>query len=71
MVKIGFKSNFTYIDYLAAAPVLFIPFFYYALTPNHSFNHAVLSYRAIPISLGFILSFIYLGKVKNDFSKID
>jgi len=71
MVKIGFKSNFTYVDYLAATPVLLIPFFYYALTPNHSFNHAVLSYRAIPISLGFILSFIYLGKVKNDFSKLN
>ena len=69
MVRIGLHSNFTYVEYLAATPILFIPFFYYAVTPNHSFNHAVLSYRAIPISLGFILSLIYLGKIKNNFSK--
>jgi predicted ferric reductase len=71
IVRIGFHSNFTYLEYLAATPILLIPFFYYAVTPNHSFNHAVLSYRAIPISLGFILSLIYLGKIKNNFSKQD
>jgi hypothetical protein len=40
-----------------------IPFVYYVLTPNHSFNHAVLTYRALPISLGFLLAAIYKGKL--------
>ena len=52
-------------EFFNTLPVLCIPLFYYLLTPNHSFNHAVLSYRAIPISLGFILSFIYLGKTRK------
>jgi hypothetical protein len=49
--------------------ILSIPLFYYALTPNHSFNHAALSYRALPISLGFILSFMYLRIIRNDSPK--
>jgi hypothetical protein len=43
----------------------FIPFFYYFITPNHSFNHAVLTYRALPISLGFLLAAGYKGKLIN------
>lgn len=35
------------------------PIFYFLLTPNHSFNHAVVTYRALPISLGFFLAVIY------------
>ena len=41
----------------------FIPIFYFALTPNHSFNHAVVTYRALPISLGFILAAVFKGKL--------
>lgn len=40
-----------------------IPIFYYLVTPNHSFNHAVLTYRALPISLGFLLAAFYKGKL--------
>jgi hypothetical protein len=41
-----------------------IPFGYYFVTPNHSFNHAVVTYRAISISFGFLLSFMYISKIR-------
>jgi len=50
---------------LVTLPIIGIPFFYYALTPNHSFNHAVIVYRALPIVLGFIITYLYLLKTKN------
>jgi hypothetical protein len=51
-------------EYFAVIPIFLIPFIYFALTPNHSFNHAVLTYRAIPLVLGFLLSFIYMNNKK-------
>ena len=63
--KVVVYSTVSKREFFNTLPVLCIPLFYYLLTPNHSFNHAVLSYRAIPISLGFILSFIYLGKTRK------
>jgi hypothetical protein len=66
-----FSSHFkiSRLEIYALLPILSIPFFYYALTPNHSFNHAALSYRALPILLGFILSFMYLKSIRNDSPK--
>lgn len=60
------RLRFSKLEIFAFLPILSIPFFYYALTPNHSFNHAALSYRALPISLGFVLSFMYLSRIRND-----
>ena len=42
-----------------ALPIFLIPLIYFAVTPNHSFNHAAVTYRAIPLTLGFILSILY------------
>jgi hypothetical protein len=50
------KFDATWIFVLACFPI-----FYFLLTPNHSFNHAVVTYRAIPISLGFLLAITYQG----------
>jgi hypothetical protein len=47
-----------------AIPVFLIPYLYYMLTPNHSFNHAVLSYRAVPLSIGFLFALGYLSRNK-------
>ena len=60
------RLRFSKLEIFAFLPILSIPFFYYALTPNHSFNHAALSFRALPISLGFVLSFMYLSRIRND-----
>ena len=60
------RLRFSKLEIFAFLPILSIPFFYYALTPNHSFNHAALSYRALPISLGCVLSFMYLSRIRND-----
>lgn len=63
--KVVVYSTISKREFLNIVPVLCVPLFYYLLTPNHSFNHAVLSYRAIPVALGFVLSFIYLGKIRK------
>jgi hypothetical protein len=52
-----------------AFPIFLIPFFYYGVTANHSFNHAALTYRALPLTLGFILSLLYFAHLSNE-SKI-
>lgn len=52
-----------------ALPIFLIPFFYYGVTANHSFNHAALTYRALPLTLGFILSLLYFAHLCNE-SKI-
>jgi len=52
-----------------AFPIFLIPFFYYGATANHSFNHAALTYRALPLTLGFILSLLYFAHLSNE-SKI-
>jgi hypothetical protein len=52
-----------------AFPIFLIPFFYYGVTANHSFNHAALTYRALPLTLGFILSLLYFAHPGNE-SKI-
>jgi hypothetical protein len=57
----SFKSAYQYI--LPALPVSLIPFVYYAVTSNHSFNHAAVTYRAIPLTVGFILSIIYISQL--------
>lgn len=49
-------------------PILMIPFIYLGMTANHSFNHAVITYRSIPLSVGFLLAFVYqsyVNKSKN------
>ena len=57
-------------QYLSPAfPIFLIPFFYYGITANHSFNHAALTYRALPLTLGFILSLLYFAHLSNE-SKI-
>lgn len=52
-----------------AFPIFLIPFFYYGITANHSFNHAALAYRALPLTLGFILSLLYFAHLSSE-SKI-
>jgi phosphatidylserine synthase len=59
--KIIGKRNF-----LAFIPVFLIPYIYILSTANHSFNHAVLIYRAIPVSVGFLLSLIYIMHAQNE-----
>ena len=58
-------KNISAIEFICACAIAFIPFYYYILTPNHSFNHAAVSYRAIPVAIGFMLSFIYLSKNRS------
>ena len=53
--------RFTFSEVISTLPIITIPFVYFVLTPNHSFNHAVFTYRAIPIVFGFVLSFVYLS----------
>ena len=53
------------LEMLFASLVFLIPFGYYFVTPNHSFNHAVVTYRALLVSVGFILCFIYLSKNRS------
>ena len=50
---------------LAFMPIFLIPYIYIMATANHSFNHAVLVYRAIPVSIGFALSLIYITSTSN------
>ena len=57
-------KNIKLIEFFYGLVIASIPFIYYFLTPNHSFNHAAVSYRAIPIILGFSLSFIYISKTR-------
>lgn len=52
-----------------AFPIFLIPFFYYGITANHSFNHAALTYRALPLTLGLILSLLYFAHLSDE-SKI-
>jgi hypothetical protein len=53
------------LDLLPAFPLFLIPLSYYALTANHSFNHAALTYRALPLTLGLILSLLYLSYLNH------
>ena len=46
-------------------PILMIPFIYLGMTANHSFNHAVIAYRSIPLSAGFLLAFVYQSYVNK------
>lgn len=62
--KLRINFDFNISEAVSALPIISIPFIYFILTPNHSFNHATVSYRAIPITLGFIISFIYIMKVR-------
>lgn len=68
MIFLSFLWKMNPIKYISvkefsyAGIIVSIPFIYYMLTPNHSFNHAAVSYRAIPIVFGFILGFVYLSK---------
>ena len=64
--KINFTKSLKMKDFFAAIPVFMIPYFYYVLTPNHSFNHAVLSYRAVPLSFGFLLGLFYLSTLRKE-----
>lgn len=50
---------------LPASPLFLIPLFYYALTANHSFNHATLTYRALPLSLGLMLSLLHFSYLNH------
>jgi hypothetical protein len=63
--KMNPVKNISLLEFIYACAITSIPFIYYVLTPNHSFNHAVVSYRAIPIVIGFMLSFIYLSKNRS------
>jgi hypothetical protein len=66
--RINFSFTSAYRHILPATPIILIPFLYYALTSNHSFNHAALSYRAIPLTIGFILSLLYLSQLRKEIS---
>jgi len=68
--KINFASALKMKEFLAAVPVFMIPYFYYVLTPNHSFNHAVLSYRAVPLSFGFLLGLFYLSTLQKEIKRV-
>lgn len=63
------NKNFTFKTFklylLPAFPLFLIPLFYYALTANHSFNHATLTYRALPLSLGLMLSLMYFSYLNH------
>lgn len=59
MKKFRFSAILTFRKIAPAIPIIGIPFLYYGFTSNHSFNHAALTYRAISITLGFILSLFY------------
>ena len=63
-MNFSFQSAYHYI--LPATPIILIPFLYYAMTSNHSFNHAAVSYRALPLTLGFILSLSYLSYLRKE-----
>lgn len=67
----SFKFSFNIAKFylLPALPVFLIPFFYYGITANHSFNHAALTYRALPLTLGFVMSLLYFANLSDD-SKI-
>lgn len=63
------KINFSVIpgfkELIPAIPIFCIPFLYYMITANHSFNHAALTYRALPLLFGLLLSLLYLSHVRN------
>jgi hypothetical protein len=51
------------------AAVLLSPALYYAITANHSFNHATMTFRSIPISIGIFLAMCdQMGKPKIELS---
>jgi hypothetical protein len=63
--KMNPVKNISATEFTYASSVFLIPFVYYILTPNHSFNHAAVSYRALPVAFGFLLSVIYLSKNRS------
>lgn len=51
------------------AAVLLSPALYYAITANHSFNHATMTFRSIPIAIGIFLAICdQIGKPKIELS---
>ena len=64
--KINFLFISAYRNILPALPIILIPFLYFAITSNHSFNHAAISYRALPLTLGFVLSLSYLSFLRKE-----
>ena len=70
LYKTKFGKALNMKEFFAAMPVFMIPYFYYVLTPNHSFNHAVLSYRAVPLSIGFIIGLFYLSGSRMEMNKV-
>lgn len=63
--KINFSIISGYRELIPATPIFLIPFLYYMLTANHSFNHATLTYRALPLLFGLLLSLLYLSHLKD------
>jgi hypothetical protein len=66
LTKVVFLRELKFREFLAALPIFLIPYFYFILTPNHSFNHAVLSYRAVPLSIGFLIGLVYLSRLRAE-----
>ena len=70
----NFLSASVFIEEKRYLPFMLLgfPLIYYALTPNHSFNHATMTFRTIPLSVGGFLasSYLILGKIelKQSFS---
>lgn len=66
LTKVVFFRELKFKEFLTALPIFLIPYFYFILTPNHSFNHAVLSYRAVPLSIGFLIGLAYLSRLRAE-----
>jgi hypothetical protein len=66
LTKVVFLRELKFKELLTALPIFLIPYFYFILTPNHSFNHAVLSYRAVPLSIGFLIGLVYLSRLRAE-----
>jgi hypothetical protein len=63
---INFSFTSAYRNILPAFPIILIPFVYFAITSNHSFNHAAITYRALPLTLGFVMSISYLSHLRKE-----
>lgn len=57
--------NLSKFEIIMSMPILLGPLGYFALTSNHSFNHAGVTYRSIAFVLSGFLSLLYLGKTRT------
>jgi hypothetical protein len=64
------KHYLTKLESLMILPILLIPLSYFAITSNHSFNHAGVTYRALAFVLSGFLIILYLGKARPDSKNI-